>query len=242
MNENRRSTKKSALVIVSLSFIILIASSAQAAWVPLTDMIPISSVPAGGLVVGDKIFSEFDVTGIAAGGAFVPGADSVLVRGGQNDETGDYGLQFRLAWIVGTNQLINANIDFKVSIAPGYDPWFMEDAVLFLMTAGATGTGAVNAAELIYDSSFMGNCLAALDVSREFGDGGSDLINQSQFVLDGELVLAKEIWAETGIIISGGTGGTAQLTEVFMLYSQVPEPTTIILLGLGALALIRKRK
>jgi hypothetical protein len=243
MKRNRRSAKKSALVFSIISISIFLAGSAQAAWVPLTgDFVSISSIPTGGLEVGDKIFSEFDVTPIAAGGAFAPGADSVLVRGGQNDATGDYGLQFRLAWVVGTEQIINANIDFKVSIAPGYDPWFMDEAILFLMNAGATGTGSVSANEIIYDSSFMGNPLAALDVSREYGDGGSDLIDDSQFVIDEEPVLAKEIWAETSIIISGGTGGTAQLTEVFMLYSQVPEPTTILMLGLGSLALLRIRK
>ena len=233
---------KSALIFSIISISILLSGSAQAAWVPIGDFVHVSSIPGSGLEVGDKIFSGFDVTGIAAGGAFAPSDDSVLVRGGQNDETGDYGLQFRIAWLVGTEQIINANIDFKVSIDPDYDPWFMEDAVLFLMSAGATGTGSVSANEIIYDSSFMGNPLAALDVSREYGDGGSDLIDHSQFVLDEEPVLAKEIWVETSIIISGGTGGTAQLTEVFMLYSQVPEPTTIILLGLGSLALLRIRK
>jgi len=234
---------KSALFFSIISISILFASSAQAAWVPLTgDFVSISSIPTGGLVVGDKIFSDFDVTAIAAGGAFAPSGDSLLVRGGQNDATGDYGLQFRLAWVVGSEQIINANIDFKVSIAPDYEPWFMEDAVLFLMNAGATGTGSVSANEIIYDASFMGNALAALDTSREYGDGGSDLIDHSQFVIDEEPVLAKVIWAETSIIISGGTGGTAQLTEVFVLYSQVPEPTTILMLGLGALVLVRKRR
>ena len=234
---------KSALVFSIISISILLSSSAQAAWVPLTgDFVSVSSIPTDGLQVGDKIFSEFDVTAIAAGGAFAPDADSVLVRGGQNDETGDYGLQFRLAWVVGSQQIINANIDFKVSIAPGYDPWFIEDAVLFLMSAGATGNGSVSANEIIYDSSFMGHPLAALDVSREFGDGGSDLINHSQLELFGGPAQMKEIWAETSIIISGGNVGTAQLTEVFMLYSQVPEPATILMLGLGSLALLRIRK
>ena len=234
---------KSALIFSIISISILLASSAQAAWVPLTgDFVSISSIPTGGLQVGDKIFSNFDVTAIAAGGAFAPSVDSLLVRGGQNDATGDYGLQFRLAWVVGSEQIINANIDFKVSIAPGYDPWFMDEAVLFLMNAGATGNGSVSANEIIYDASFMGNALAALDTSREFGDGGSDLINQSQFELFGGPAQMKDIWVETSIIISGGTTGTAQLTEVFMLYSQVPEPATILMLGLGSLALLRRRK
>jgi len=242
MESNRRSMKKSALVFSIISISILLASSAQAAWVPIGDYVTVSSIPSSGLEVGDKIFSDFDVSPIATGGAYAPGADSLLVRGGQNDETDDYGLQFRLAWVVGSEQIINTNIDFKVSIASGYDPWFMDGAVLFLMTAGATGTGSVSATEIIYDSSFMGNPLAALDVSREFEDGGSDLLNQSQLVLSGEPVIMKEIWVETGIIISGGTEGTAQLSEVFMLYSQIPEPATILMLGLGSLALLRRRK
>ena len=242
MKRNQRSTMKSALIYSIISISILLSSSAQAGWVPIGDYVAVSSISGSGLEVGDKIFSDFDISPAAFGGAIAPGADSLLVRGGQNDETGDYGLQFRLLWIVGSEQIINTNIDFKVSIATGYDLLYMDGAALFLMNAGATGTGSVSANEIIYDSSFMGNALAALDTSREFGDGGSDLINQSQFELFGVPAQKKEIWVETSIIISGGTTGTAQLTEVFMLYSQVPEPATILLLGLGSLALLRRRK
>ncbi|MDH4240874.1 MAG: hypothetical protein OEW48_15050, partial [Phycisphaerae bacterium] len=59
---------KSALVFSIISISILLSSSAQAAWVPLTgDFVSVSSIPTDGLQVGDKIFSEFDVTAIAAG-------------------------------------------------------------------------------------------------------------------------------------------------------------------------------
>lgn len=241
MNENRRSTKKSALFVVSLSISILLACSAQATWVPLSDMIPVSSVPAGGLVVGDKLFSGFEVIGIS-NGVLAPTPDTVLVQGGQNDATGDYGLRFRLAWNAGSNQLINASINFKVNILPGYDPWFMEDATLWMATASASGTGLVQATENIFDADFLGNCLTSLGASSQADDYGAYLMDMSDFMLLGNPVAVKEIWVRTGVTVQGGVAGAAGLHEIFMLYSQIPEPATVILLGLGALALLRKRK
>ncbi|MHC4694740.1 MAG: hypothetical protein ACYS67_18535, partial [Planctomycetota bacterium] len=133
---------KSALFFSIMSISILLASSAQAAWVPLTgDFVSVSSLPAGGLEVGDKLFSEFEVTGLADGGPPTPSAVTVLVQGGQNDATGDIGLRFRLAWTAGSEDLINAGINFKVSILPGYDPYYITDATLWLATASAAGTG-----------------------------------------------------------------------------------------------------
>ena len=233
---------KSKLFLSCLITIIVLTTAASAAWVPLTELEPISSLPGGVLVVGDKEFSEFEVTGLAQGGALAPNADSVLIQGGQDDATGNYGVRFRLDWTVGSNQTINANINFQVSILPEYDEWFIEDAVLFLAVAGATGTGVVNASENIYDADFLGNSLAALCSSRETGDGGVNLIDSSYFQIGGNPAQVKDIWVRTGIIITGGTGGTAQLSEVFELYSQIPEPATVLLLGLGALALLRKRR
>lgn len=235
---------KSKLFLSCLITIVL-TTAAPAAWVPLTELEPISSLPGGVLEVGDKLFSEFEVTGIADGGPPVPSAVTVLVQGGQDDVSGNYGLRFRLAWNAGTDQLINANINFKTEILASYPDWYITDAVLFLAVAGATGEGLVDASEMIYDASFLGNCLAALTSSRETGDGGANVIDQSLLQLGGNPVEVKEIWVRTGVIVRGGTGanaGTANLSEVFVLYSQVPEPTTVFLLGLGALALLRKRR
>lgn len=246
MKKNRRRMKKSAVVFLSFLISILLVSSAPAAWVELTDLVPISSLPGGQLEVGDKLFSEFEVTGIADGGPPEPSADLVKVQGGQNSETGDYGLRFRLAWNAGSNQLIDAGINFKVSILEGYDPWLIEDAILWLPVAGATDAGLVSVTEIIYDAPFTGVSLAQLDCKREMGDGGVNLIDSSD-LLDsgGSPVQVKEIWIRTDIIVRGGYSpnpGTANLTEVFMLYSQIPEPATVLLLGLGALALVRIRK
>jgi len=235
--------KKSALFFLIISISILLASSAQAAWVPLTgDFVSISSIPTGGLEVGDKLFSGFEVTGIADGGPPEPSAVTVMVQGGQNDATGDYGLRLRLAWNAGSDQVINAGINFKVSILPGYDPWFIEDAVLWLATASAAGTGLVQATENIYDADFMGNSLTALAASAQDNDYGAFLMDSSDLMLHGNLAQFKDIWVRTGVTVQGGSNGSAGLHEVFMLYSQIPEPATVFLLGLGALALLRKRR
>jgi hypothetical protein len=52
----------------------------------------------------------------------------------------------------------------------------------------------------------------------------------------------KQMWVRKGITITGGDNGTAKLNEIFQMYSQIPEPATLLLLGLGSLALLRTRK
>jgi hypothetical protein len=244
MKRNQRSTMKSALVFSIISISILLASSSQAAWVPLTgDFVSVSSIPTGGLQVGDKLFSGFEVTGIASGGPPTPSDVLVLVQGGQNDATGDYGLRFRLAWNAGSDDLINAGINFKVSILPGYDPYFITDATLWLATASAAGTGLVQATENIYDADFMGNCVGSLGASSEADDYGVFLMDNSLLCGSGGVPAEmKDIWVRAGVTVQGGSNGSAGLHEVFMLYSQVPEPATILMLGLGSLALLRIRK
>jgi hypothetical protein len=222
------------LFFLSISISVLLASSAQAALVPISDL------QGGQLEYEDKLFSEFDVTGISDGGPPEPSAATVEVMG--TTMMGDHGLWIRLAWNSGVDQLINAQINFKVSILPDYDPWFIEDAMLLIPSAGATDDGLVTVTEAIYATEIPINPLAMLDCKREGGDGGVNLDDSSYFEGGAQL---KEIWVRMGITVRGGYSpdpGTGSLTEIFVLYSQIPEPTTILLLGLGSLALLRIRK
>jgi hypothetical protein len=167
MKRIQRSTMKSATLSIAILISIFIVSSSQAALVPISDL------PDGQLIIGDKLFSEFEVSSIVDGGPPELTAATIKVEG--IEINGDYGLKIRVAMNAASDQTINANINFKVSILPAYEHWFLTDAVLWLPTAGATGDGMVTVNEMIYDAEYFGNLLAdELDVSRELGDGGAN--------------------------------------------------------------------
>lgn len=227
----------------------MLATSASAAWVSLTgEPVPISSLREGSLTFGDKMLSEIDVFGSAipaTGGPIAPSADSVLVQGGYsyNDvtgEMGDYGLRFVLLWGAVSNQAIDADISFKISVLPGYDANYIKDVSLYLTGVSANGSGGVIVGETVWNAPFPGgNVIASLSCSKQANDGGAYLVDHAEFVP------LKEIWIRSkDIFISGGTGtnGSAHLSEIYQFYSQIPEPATLVLLGTAGIWIFTRKK
>ena len=228
---------KSSKLILSCLISIMLATAASAAWVPLTDKVPLSSLPGGSLVVGDKEFSGFNLDVIIVdGGALDP--DLMTVQGVQDVTTGDYGLRFNdFSWSVGSNQTITVDLSFKVSILPGYDEYYIKDVWLYLTGAGATGTGVVSAGENVWDAFPGGTAVASLSVSKQDGDNGANLSDYAEFAP------LKEIWIQTKhISVTGGTSGSAHFSEFFQFYSQIPEPATLVLLGAGWVWISSRKK
>ncbi len=232
---------KSSRVLLSCLLSIVFASAASAAWVPLTGApVSVSSLEDGSLIFGDKELSEINLFGFATGGAISPDADSVFVQGGLNSVTGDYGLRFNLSWSAISNQIVNTTLSFKVSIRPGFDDYLIKDVWLDITGASANGTGGVHVGETVWDSPFFdpeGSVIASLSCSKQDGDSGAYLVDYDDFAP------LKEIWIYSkDISITGGTDGTAHLSEFYQFYSQIPEPTTLVLLGTAGVWILTRRK
>jgi len=227
---------KSSRVILSCLISIVLATAASAAWVPLTDSVPLSSLlPGGSLTFGDKELSEINLFGFSDGGALEPNPDKMFVQGGRNSVTGDYGLKFNFSWSAISNQTVNTTLSFKVSILPGYDDYFIEDVWLDITGVSANGTGGVHVGEVVRDAG--GTIVASLSCSKQEGDSGAYLVDYAEFAH------LKEIWIQAkDITITGGTSGSAHLSEFYQFYSQIPEPATVVLLATAGVWILTRKK
>jgi hypothetical protein len=229
---------KNSKIILSCLISIMLATAASAAWTPVTGKVLLTSLPGGTLIVGDKEFSGFNLDVITvAGGVTLPDPNLMTVQGVQDIGTGDYGLRFNgFSWSVVSDQVIAVDLSFKVSVLPGYDK-YIKDVWIYLTGAGATGTGLVSAGENVWDDFPGGSAIASLTCSKQAGDGGAHLSDYAEFTP------VKEIYIQTKYIsVTGGADGSASFSEFFQFYSQIPEPATLVLLGLGTLSLLRRKR
>jgi len=232
---------KSSRIILSCVISIMITGAASAAWIPLTgNPVSLSSLQGGSLEFGDKEVSEFELFGFSSGGALPPNPDDMYVQGGRNSVTGDYGLRFNFSWNVASNQTINTTLNFKVSILPGFDDYFIKDVWMDLTGVSANGTGVVNIGEEVWDVPFYtpgSDPIALLSCSKQEADGDAFLVDYDEFAH------VKEIWIHSkDVSITGGTNGAAHLSEFYQFYSQIPEPATFVLLGMGGVWIFNRRK
>lgn len=233
---------KNSKIILSCLISIIFTTSASAAWVPLTgEPNSLSSLPRGVFIFGDKKLSEMELFGSGTGGAIAPNTDSVFVQGGWDDATGNYGLRFLLSGSgnAGSGQTVNVNLSFKISILPAYENYSIDDVDLILSGASATGNGVVSVAETVWDAfpGSGGDVIASLSCSKQYGDKGAYLVDSGSFTpLEQIYIRSKDI------SLSGGTNGTAHISEFFQFYSQVPEPATLVLLGTAGIWIFTRKK
>lgn len=191
---------------------------------------------AGGIRVGDKLFSNFFTDSTASVGALAPGLGEIVVRG--VDVNGDFGLIFSGLWQAAAGQLADTAITFKVTAPEGL---FIKDNDLKLLAFGAGNGGSVSIAENVYS----GPPSTSPVIANKFvwytrnGEVESSVLQDHK-----EFTPLQEIWIIKDVGASGGINqdGFAQVSQFQQTFSQIPEPATLALVAFGGLALLRRRR
>lgn len=190
------------------------------------------------LQVGDKLFYDFSwTTSVENVTEGIPGPGIVVTP---VQEGGNYGLRFNAGWTAGPNQIVDTTIRFRVRALD--ELLYVHDALLMMSAFGTFGSGQAAVTENIYPVDALGAVgqtpLANLYVFRN----AWFTKNADNALFD----LSKEVYVVKDIVVRGTDAGTssASISEVIQIFSQapIPEPASLSLLGLGALALIRRRR
>ncbi len=224
-------------ILSSIALLLLVAGAAPGDVITMTDAYYINALPDGQLRVGDKVFSDFSVTGTALNTGNAPDATSIKVQGVQiNFGNGyEYGLAFFGGWSAVGQQIVDTVILFKVTADA---PHLITDNSLWLASGAGANGGQASITETVYEGSYPGPDLADKYVFAH--DGGRQLIDHELYAQP-----VPYAWIAKDVLVNGGVNvdGSASISLFYQTFSQIPEPVTMsVLLAGGIGLLLRKRR
>lgn len=188
-------------------------------------------IGADGIAVGDKEFTGFSYSDIGD----MPSAADIEVLGFK-DAAGNWGISFHGAFLdLPGGSFSDALIRFMVNVraAEAAQGWRITDAHLAI---GGANVGANESAFIVDESFAENNELLEAFVTTIGGPKQTQLTDSADFAPVVKLNVTKDILA----IAAAGNTLPARATVIDQSFSQtqIPEPTTVALLGLSGLALV----
>jgi hypothetical protein len=213
-------------------------SSGSSGTVTLASLI--AANPNEGIVVGDKVFTGFSYSN----GGDMPSAAGVNVQGFK-DLDGNWGLTFQGAFLdLPGNGFSDAHISFYVEVSPeGQEAgWQISDAHLFLDGPGL-GANSFFSVDESFSQQYPANSMNAY--ASTMGPTLETVLSDSTIfpTPTTKLFVTKDILAVAGQGATQPARGTV-IRQTFS-QTQVPEPVTMALAGMGGLAVVaigRRRK
>ncbi len=230
-------------LVVVLMVVGLFTPFASSAIVVITNEYTLEEVMdmPNGFRVEDKVFSDWFFTDASQNGGFAPTPAGIKVVGvyldldgnGQLDPTIDeIGLCFTGGWSAFANQIADTVIGFKVTAD---DPFFLVDNTLKMIAFGTDGTGMASISENVYaDDNFSELIGYKFVYDHEGGTKHEDHLDYYRPY--------KEIWVIKDVLVNGTGNGEAHISHFCNTFSQVPEPMTLALLGIGGIGVLLRRR
>jgi hypothetical protein len=196
--------------------------------------VTMADLAAGGSITnGDKVF--YDFSNISQVGDLTVPLSSIYVV--PTEDEGDLGFQFQSAlWtLTGANQTYDLGFNFEVKTTNG-QPLITDDTLEITGATHLLGDTA-NISEVISlpdEGGTVATSLVWLSKSGSYTEDNEDLIGGPYAVL--------EISKDFSMVTANNPGGHISVSHFDQTFSQVPEPSSALFLGLGGLVLACYRR
>jgi hypothetical protein len=200
----------------------------------------------GGLRVADKVFSDWSFTDASDYGGLAPSPAGIRVEGvcfdananGEVDPLVDeIGLRFTGGWLAAGGQIVDTVITYKLTVD---DPYFIVDNTLWMSDGRAGNGGVASIVEAVYDVPGPAEPVVVKMVWETEEQGVEDNFLE-HIVLPAPY---KQLWIRKDVGVNGGVQqtGIGHISQFYQTFSQVPEPSTLLLVCAGAALLVRRRR
>ncbi|HVM59818.1 MAG TPA: PEP-CTERM sorting domain-containing protein [Verrucomicrobiae bacterium] len=190
------------------------------------DSVNLATVTNSGMAVqiGDKVFADFSWDNLNAPDVT---ASDINLRAVINPNDIGFSLEFTLPLTAGDMEIKDVAFEFTAAVTNSNN--LISD--LHLSIGGATSGDAVaSVAEHAFTGGFGGLSLGEVDASIP---GATESVTNLSSA-------SAKIWIEKDIIVAGAfefSDDFASITNIDQTFSQIPEPSTALLVGLGLLGI-----
>lgn len=181
-------------------------------------------IPGNSILCDDKLFDNFGFSSIASGGATPVDPATVAVL--CHFPGAEIGLRFQSgSFFVLSGQTQDSFLEFDVTSTDPQRP--MIDNTLEILAGAARGTGRIAIAENLSNGvTKLVFTTSTVSVLRDHVDFSP----------------AQSLHVVKDIALAGGANGAALLSDFSQTFSQVPEPASVILLGMGGVCALWFRR